>query len=132
VFRGSGAPVRGEGHIRPYRRHPRGLRPRHRDPRGAIRRRHVVPAGSHFDAHLDTGDTYFNAPITHGTIFRRAFEEGLLIEDHSIHVGIWGPTYDQFDLDDDARMGLKIIRAGDLDLIGIGAAIDVAVRLPTR
>jgi len=30
----------------------------------------------HFDAHLDTWDTYFNAPTTHGTIFRRAFEEG--------------------------------------------------------
>ena len=25
----------------------------------------------HFDAHLDTWDTYFNAPTTHGTIFRQ-------------------------------------------------------------
>jgi guanidinobutyrase / D-arginase len=45
----------------------------------------------HFDAHLDTWDTYFDAPVTHGTVFRRAFEEGLLVEDHSIHVGIRGP-----------------------------------------
>ena len=29
----------------------------------------------HFDAHLDSWDTYFKAPTTHGTIFRRAFEE---------------------------------------------------------
>src|SRR5690349_2726305 len=35
----------------------------------------------HFDAHLDTWDTYFAAPTTHGTVFRRAFEENLLIED---------------------------------------------------
>jgi len=53
---------------------------------------------AHFDAHLDTWDTYFNAPVTHGTIFRRAFEEGLLIEDHSMHVGIRGPIYGRADL----------------------------------
>src|SRR5690349_12853881 len=82
----------------------------------------------HFDAHLDTWDTYFNAPVTHGTPFRRAFEEGLLIEDHSIHVGIRGPIYDQMDLDDDARMGFKIIRAGDLDVMGVDAAVDVVIR----
>ena len=51
----------------------------------------------HFDAHLDTWDTYFDEPITHGTMFRRAFEEGLLIEDKSMHVGIRGPVYDQDD-----------------------------------
>ncbi|WP_193047352.1 agmatinase [Mycolicibacterium baixiangningiae] len=82
----------------------------------------------HFDAHLDTWDTYFNAPVTHGTIFRRAFEEGLLVEDHSIHVGIRGPIYDQMDLRDDAEMGFKIIRAGDLDVIGIDAAVDTVRR----
>ena len=38
----------------------------------------------HFDAHLDTWDSYFDEPITHGTMFRRAFEEGLLIEDKSM------------------------------------------------
>jgi len=59
---------------------------------------------------------------------RRAFEEGLLIEDHSIHIGIRGPIYDQMDLDDDARMGFKIIRAGDLDVMGIDAAVDVVRR----
>ncbi|MBB3601981.1 agmatinase [Mycolicibacterium sp. BK556] len=82
----------------------------------------------HFDAHLDTWDTYFNAPVTHGTPFRRAFEEGLLVEDHSIHVGIRGPIYDRMDLEDDARMGFRIIRAGDLDVMGVEAAVDVVAR----
>ena len=82
----------------------------------------------HFDAHLDTWDTYFNAPVTHGTPFRRAFEEGLLVEDHSIHVGIRGPIYDRMDLDDDARMGFRIIRAGDLDVLGVEAAVDIVAR----
>ena len=58
----------------------------------SVARAHGPVALVHFDAHLDTWDTYFNAPTTHGTIFRRAFEEGLLIEDHSIHVGIRGPA----------------------------------------
>src|SRR6185295_2309009 len=80
----------------------------------ALHAKHGPVALVHFDAHLDTWDTYFNAPVTHGTIFRRAFEEGLLVEDHSIHIGIRGPIYDRMDLTDDARMGFQIMRVGDL------------------
>ena len=45
---------------------------------GSMKRRHGPVALVHFDAHLDTWDTYFGAPYTHGTPFRRAWEEGLL------------------------------------------------------
>ena len=48
-----------------------------------MKRRHGPIALLHFDAHLDTWDTYFGAPYTHGTPFRRAWEEGLLLEDHA-------------------------------------------------
>jgi agmatinase len=82
----------------------------------------------HFDAHLDTWNTYFNEPITHGTVFRRAFEEGLLIEEKSIHVGIRGPIYDKLDLRDDASFGFKVIRAGDVDVLGIDAAAELVRR----
>ncbi|MER5182363.1 agmatinase [Streptomyces sp. NPDC002896] len=85
----------------------------------AMAREHGPVALVHFDAHLDTWDTYFNAPTTHGTVFRRAFEEGLLIEDHSIHVGIRGPLYQRGDLDDDKRFGFRTIRADDVDVLGI-------------
>ena len=78
----------------------------------------------HFDAHLDTWDTYFKAPVTHGTVFRRAFEEGLLAEAKSMHIGIRGPIYDEMDLVDDARFGFRVIRAGDLDVIGIDGAVN--------
>ena len=78
----------------------------------------------HFDAHLDTWDTYFDAPTTHGTVFRRAFEEGLLIEDHSVHIGIRGPLYGESDLADDRRFGFRTIRAGDVDDLGIRGTID--------
>lgn len=77
----------------------------------------------HFDAHLDTWDNYFGAPVAHGTILRRAFEEGLLIEDSSIHLGIRGPVYDRIDLKEDASFGFKTIRASDFDRLGIEGAI---------
>ena len=56
-------------------------------------RTHGPVAVVHFDAHLDTWDTYFGAPYTHGTPFRRAGEEGLLDPERCLHVGIRGPLY---------------------------------------
>jgi agmatinase len=95
----------------------------------AVTRVHGPVALVHFDAHLDTWDTYFGASRTHGTIFRRAFEEGLLVEDHSIHVGIRGPLYSGQDLIDDADFGFQVIRAGDLDTLGLDGVVD---RIRTR
>ena len=43
----------------------------------AMKKVHGPVALVHFDAHLDTWPTYFGAPYTHGTPFRRAGEEGL-------------------------------------------------------
>ncbi|MHB0929543.1 MAG: agmatinase [Candidatus Nanopelagicales bacterium] len=88
------------------------------------RRKHGPMALIHFDAHLDTWDTYFDAPTTHGTFLRRAFEEGLLTEERSMHLGIRGPIYDRMDLVDDARFGFKTLRAGDLDTVGLDGAAD--------
>ena len=90
----------------------------------AVHRVHGPVALVHFDAHLDTWDTYFGAPLTHGTVFRRAFEEGLLIEDHSVHVGIRGPLYGASDLSDDARFGFQVIRAADLDKLGFDEVVN--------
>ena len=90
----------------------------------SVVREHGPVALVHFDAHLDTWDTYFDAPVTHGTIFRRAFEENLLVEDHSIHVGIRGPVYGHADLADDRRFGFRTIRASDIDDLGIGGTIE--------
>jgi agmatinase len=95
----------------------------------AARERHGPLALIHFDAHLDTWDTYFNAPLTHGTVLRRAFEDGLLAEDKSVHVGIRGPIYDRLDLVDDASFGFRVIRARDLDVRG---SEDVAVAVRAR
>lgn len=83
------------------------------------RQRFGPPALVHFDAHLDTWQTYFGAPVTHGTPFRRAAEEGLFDERRSMHVGIRGPVYAQRDLEEDAELGFRIVSAMDVERIGI-------------
>jgi len=77
----------------------------------------------HFDAHLDTWDTYFDAPFTHGTPFRRAREQGLLLDEHSIHVGLRGPLYADTDLSDDAGLGFKAVHVTDLDDLGVPGVV---------
>lgn len=89
----------------------------------ALNRVHGPVALVHFDAHLDTWDTYFGAPCTHGTPFRRAAEQGLLVKDHSAHVGIRGSLYDRADLLDDASLGFTIVHCRDIDRIGIDGVI---------
>ena len=77
----------------------------------------------HFDAHLDTWDTYFGAPYTHGTPFRRAREEGLFLDDASMHVGIRGPLYSRDDLKEDADLGFKIIHCDDFQTQSINQIV---------
>ena len=85
-----------------------------------IHERHGPVALLHFDAHLDTWDTYFGAPYTHGTPFRRATEEGLLDLARSVHVGIRGPLYTSEDLGD----GFLAVHCTDIELHGLATAIE--------
>ena len=73
----------------------------------------------HFDAHLDTWDTYFGAPYTHGTPFRRAAEEELFKEEASMHVGIRGPLYSPDDLVRDEELGFKTVHCDELQTHGV-------------
>jgi agmatinase len=90
----------------------------------AVHRRRGPCALVHFDAHLDTWDTYFGAAYTHGTPFRRAAEEGILDLDHSMHVGIRGPLYTADDLREDAELGYAIVTTSDLSREGVAAATE--------
>ena len=67
----------------------------------------------HFDTHSDTWDTYFGAPYTHGTPFRRAREEKLFLDDASMHIGIRGPLYSTNDLKNDRELGFKTIHCDE-------------------
>jgi agmatinase len=94
---------------------------------------HGPVAVVHFDAHLDTWDTYFGASYTHGTPFRRASEEGLLDRSGCIHVGIRGPLFSGDDLDQDSGLGFQVIAALEADHLGIAGIVQrVADRVGAR
>lgn len=78
----------------------------------------------HFDAHLDTWDSYFGADYTHGTTFRRAGEEGLLDPEGCMHIGIRGPLYAAKDLTDDGALGFQIFSSVEFQDLGVAAAIE--------
>lgn len=90
----------------------------------AVHAQHGPVAVLHFDAHLDTWDTYFGEPTTHGTPFRRASEEGLIDLTASMHVGIRGPLYDKGDLEDDERLGFAIVTSEFVEEHGVAAAVE--------
>ena len=75
----------------------------------AVAKVHGPVALVQLDAHCDTWDNYWGLRYTHGTPFRRAMEEGLLIAGHSIQVGMRGSEYAPSDLDESRRMGFEVI-----------------------
>jgi agmatinase len=96
----------------------------------AVRERHGPVAVVHFDAHLDTWSTYFGAAYTHGTPFRRAAEEGLLVSDRSVHVGIRGPLFSRDDLPQDSDLGFRQIETSTVAELGpAGVAEQVRERV---
>lgn len=95
----------------------------------AMHARHGRIALVHFDAHLDTWNTYFGAPYTHGTPFRRAFEEGLLAEESCMHIGIRGPLYGSSDLVEDAGLGFQVITT---DMVAEMGPKEVAAQIVRR
>ncbi len=90
----------------------------------AVAAKHGPVAVVHFDAHLDTWDTYFGAEYTHGTPFRRASEEGLIDRTGSMHVGTRGPLYSTQDLSDDAELGFQLVPSVEMDDIGARGVVE--------
>jgi agmatinase len=93
-----------------------------------IAKRHGPVAVVHFDAHLDTWDTYFGVETTHGTPFRRASEEGLLDLTSCLHVGIRGPLYSSADIDEDTKLGFQIVSSRDVERNGLDWALEAIVQ----
>ncbi|HTI37865.1 MAG TPA: agmatinase [Vicinamibacterales bacterium] len=59
----------------------------------AVARAHGPLALVQFDAHIDTWGDYFGGKYFHGSPFRRAIEEGLIVPSEYVQVGIRGPMY---------------------------------------
>lgn len=77
-----------------------------------------------FDSHADTWDEYFGKKYNHGTVFRRAAEEGLLIPENSIQVGMRGSLYDQGDLEASRKLGFDLVTTDAVRKLGIQETVD--------
>lgn len=63
----------------------------------------------HLDAHGDLWDSYFGHPYNHGTVFRRALEEGLIDPARTLQAGMRGSLYGPQDADLPAELGVEAI-----------------------
>ncbi len=66
------------------------------------------------DAHADTWDQYQGERYFHGTPFRRAVEEGLLLPEQSVLAGMRGSLYGESDLTEPLDMGFDMISCEEL------------------
>jgi len=85
----------------------------------AITKIHGQVSLIHFDSHSDTVDEYFGKPYNHGTPFKRAVEENLLLVDNSIQVGLRGSIYSPEHLDIPKDLGFEVITTQEVREIGI-------------
>ena len=77
----------------------------------ALAARHGPIALIHVDAHADMNDEMFGERITHGTIFRRAIEEGLITADKMYQIGLRATGYSAEDFDWGRDQGVTVISA---------------------
>ncbi|MEM1004152.1 MAG: agmatinase [Pseudomonadota bacterium] len=80
----------------------------------AIAARHGPVALVHVDAHADVNDAMFGEKETHGTVFRRAYEEGLIVPDKTFQIGIRGSGYAASDFTEAQDWGFKQFPAWQL------------------
>ncbi|MCD9146700.1 agmatinase [Pseudophaeobacter flagellatus] len=80
----------------------------------------------HVDAHADVNDDMFGERETHGTVFRRAYEEGLIVADKTYQIGIRGTGYGADDFTEAQGWGFQHFPAQELwgrQLHNMGAEI---------
>jgi guanidinopropionase len=81
----------------------------------------------HFDAHTDFYDRYFGGfTYTHGTPFRRAYEEGLLDPKRVVQIGIRGSAYDGEDVAWARANGVRVVMIEELMDRGIDPVMEEA------
>ena len=90
----------------------------------AVARIHGPVALVHFDSHTDTNDQYFGKPYYHGSPFRRAVEESIVLPEHSIQVGMRGSVYSKNAYDDSRSLGFTVATMSDIRQMGIPTLIE--------
>lgn len=79
----------------------------------AMKEHHGPVALIHIDAHADINDEMFGEKVAHGCPFRRAWEEGCLINDRVYQIGLRGTGYAADDFDWGRRQGWTVVPAED-------------------
>lgn len=77
----------------------------------ALRKKHGPMALIHVDAHADINDHMFGERIAHGTIFRRALEEGLVDGNRMVQIGLRATGYSAEDFDWSRDQGARVVPA---------------------
>jgi guanidinobutyrase len=77
----------------------------------AMKKKHGPVALVHVDAHADINEAMFGEAIAHGTPFRRAFEEGLIVADKVFQIGLRGTGYSPDDFNWSRRQGFTVVPA---------------------
>lgn len=72
------------------------------------------------DAHHDLWDEYFGQKLFHGSVVRRAVEEGLIDPARSIQAGLRGSLNEAGDADLPARFGIEALPHEELVAVGPG------------
>ncbi len=96
----------------------------------AIADKHGPVALVHVDAHADVNDEMFGERETHGTVFRRAYEEGLIVPEKVFQIGLRGTGYTADDFNEAAAWGFNQYLAPDLwhkSLAPLAAEIQVKI-----
>lgn len=92
----------------------------------AVAEKHGPVALVHVDAHADVNDEMFGERETHGTVFRRAYEEKLIVPDKTFQIGIRGSGYASTDFTEAQGWGFRQFPAWELwqqNLTEIGSQI---------
>lgn len=77
----------------------------------ALKQKYGAVAMVHVDAHADINDDMFGEKIAHGTPFRRAVEEGLLIPDKVVQIGLRGTGYSAQEFNWSREQGFRVVPA---------------------
>jgi len=83
----------------------------------------------HIDAHTDICDMEMGCKLTHGTMFRRAIDEGLIDPKRTIQIGIRGAQNSEESWDYSIKSGIRIIFIEEFNRMGADAVIDETRRV---
>jgi agmatinase len=72
----------------------------------------------HLDAHADVWESYYGVKYFHGTVFKRAVEEGLIDPSRSVQAGMRGTLYGESDERAPGELGFDALTMWELEELG--------------